>query len=261
MQLKEGRLRRQVPSWSSPRWQDFEVVELAGHDRFVFDFVACGTAIGCRARSAEWAGPVRKGEIVMAASPPDFHGKLIKVAADAALQGEAALVVFEGPRAVTWDGAAKIFLRAGRDVRVAKFISTEFGEATARRRVCLVAYPNKLIGNPMDTTTCRSLLAPPMAPHLEPTKTAPQSLWITPEKLVMDAGIPREPLLPLLKGHFWMDGVRKCLTNTGGPLRWPLRVPGEARVEDCIVHDPRGPCGKVRRLTPFGGLAMPGKTE
>ena len=187
----------------------------------------------------------------MAAFPPDFHGKLIKAAADAALQGEAALVVFEGPRAVTWDGAAKTFVRAGWDVHVAEFISTEFGEATARRRVCLVAHPNKLIGNPMDTTTCRSLLAPPMAPHLEPTKMAPQSLWITPEKLVMDAGIPREPLLPLLKGHFWMDGVRKCLANTGGPLRWPLRVPGEARVEDCIVHDPRGPCGKLRRLTPL----------
>ena len=41
-----------------------------------------------------------------------LHGNVAAQAAQAAIDGEAALVVFEGPRAVTWDSTAKQFLRS-----------------------------------------------------------------------------------------------------------------------------------------------------
>ena len=53
MKSKEGRLQRQVPQWAKPQWHDFMIVELAGPDCFVLDFMVSAKAIGCRARAAE----------------------------------------------------------------------------------------------------------------------------------------------------------------------------------------------------------------
>ena len=100
LQLKEQRLKRQVPRWNSPVWEHLRVVELAGQERFVFDFAAAAGALGCQVRTSKWAGPIQQGEIVLAAFPPDFHGKVASQAAQAAINGDAAVVVFEGPRAV-----------------------------------------------------------------------------------------------------------------------------------------------------------------
>ena len=248
LQLKERRLQRQVPRWSNPTWTSLKFVELAGQGRFVFDFAAAAEALGCQARKAPWAGPVEQDEIVMASFPPDFHGKVASQAIRAAIEGGAGLVVFEGPRAVTWEAAARQFLKATWSVHIGEFVTSEFGEAAVRRRVCLVASRDDLGGNPLELT-CRGKLAPPMNPHLDPTKGASDSQWIGPVKITMDGGIPRESLLPMIKGHFWLDRRRRNLVGTGGPLLWPLRVPNEEQVEPSLVWDPRGPSGRVRQLT------------
>ncbi|CAE7518170.1 unnamed protein product, partial [Symbiodinium sp. CCMP2456] len=80
-----------------------------------------------------------------------------------------------------------------------------------------------------------------------------------PQKIVVDAGIPREPLLPFLKGHFWDQGQRYNLVSTGGPLRWPLRD-GDG-VQECKVWDPRGPPGSVRVLTAEEVWACQGRSN
>ena len=80
-------------------------------------------------------------------------------------------------------------------------------------------------GNPLELTTCRSKLAPPMRPHLDPIKVVNDKQWIGPVRISMDGGIPRDPLTPMIKGHFWLEGQRRNLVGTGGPLLWPLRVP------------------------------------
>ena len=78
-------------------------------------------------------------------------------------------------------------------------------------------------------------------------REVPAEAWLNPKRIVIDAGIPREPLLSLAKGHFWMDGQRHMLMSTGGPLRWPLHEDG--KVQDSVVWDPSGPPGTVRLLS------------
>ena len=129
-------------------------------------------------------------------------------------------------------------------------MTTEFGEAAARRRVCLVATSNELTTDPLTQTTSRETLAPPMGAKLDATKDVAGLLWKYPIKLTLDAGIPRAPLLPMIKGHFWLQDGRRNLASTSGPLRWPLKVAGQEGVEDSFVYDPRGPCGAIRQLSP-----------
>ena len=153
MRLKERRLRRQVPAWGRPSWDKLDFVELCGQERRVCDFVVAAEAAGCKARRAAWKGPVGSNEIVMASFPPDQHGKVAAVATNTVLNGEARLVVFEGPRCVLWEATATSFTQAGWNVHVGEFVTTEFGEAAARRRVCLVASMCELAQDPLTQTT------------------------------------------------------------------------------------------------------------
>ena len=100
----------------------------------------------------------------------------------------------------------------------------------------------------LERTTCKGLLAPPMSSRIHPTKGVVGSQWIKPTKILTDAGVPRDPLLPVVKGHYWDQVGRHNLYGTGGPLLWPLRKSDSHMVEDCIVFDPRGPPGMVRKL-------------
>ena len=93
----------------------------------------------------------------------------------------------------------------------------------------------------------RGRLAPPAGALLRPAREVKQEQWIFPERTALDAGIPREPLLPMLKGHFWIQGERFNLVSASGPTRWPLRE-GDG-VQASVVHDPRGPAGAVRKLS------------
>ena len=240
MQLKERRLHRAIPSVLKPTWGNLCVVELCGTGRRVLDFVDAARAAGGHGRSASWRGPVEEGEVVMASFPPDQHGKVPLHAVAAAVS---ALAVFEGPSCVPWDCIAKEFDQCAWNVTVAESLSSEFGEASVRRRKCVAAAPRIDVSRALESTTLKGTIGPPVGAVLRHTKQN----WIIPERLVIDAGIPRNPLLPALKGHFWRDGVRCNLVSSGGPIRWPLRE-GEG-VQECVVWDSRGPQGAVRRLS------------
>ncbi|CAE7036810.1 unnamed protein product [Symbiodinium sp. CCMP2592] len=229
MQLKERRLKRAVPHTIAPKWSDFRAVELCGPDRVVKDFVEAAIAAGGQGRSSSWSGPVFPAEVVFASLPPDLHAKVILTASKTAIEGKAQLVIFEGPR------------------QVCEFLTTEFGELAARRRKCMVAAPHGSVQGLFVANTSRGTLAPPMSAVLGDARSTSVSQWIYPDTILVDSGIPREPLLPLLKGHYWVKGERHVLMSTSGPLRWPLCENG--KIQQCVVWEPRGPPGAVRLLT------------
>ncbi|CAE7205713.1 unnamed protein product [Symbiodinium sp. CCMP2592] len=247
MQLKERRLKRAVPHTIAPKWSDFRAVELCGPDRVVKDFVEAAIAAGGQGRSSSWSGPVFPAEVVFASLPPDLHAKVILTASKTAIEGKAQLVIFEGPRQVPWEKAARLFERAMWDTEVCEFLTTEFGELAARRRKCMVAAPHGSVQGLFVANTSRGTLAPPMSAVLEDARSTSVSQWIYPDTILVDSGIPREPLLPLLKGHYWVKGERHVLMSTSGPLRWPLCENG--KIQQCVVWEPRGPPGAVRLLT------------
>ena len=249
MQLKERRLRRSVPRALRFQWQDLHIVELAGKERLVTDLLDAAGNLGCDVRRAVWARPVHEGEIVMAAFPPHAHGKVARAATLATLDGKASLAVFEGPRTVPWEAIESEFEGAGWEISMDEFVTTEFGEAAARRRRCLVASPEFSVNQALVATSCRGMLAPPCRACLGPTRLVPEDHWIEPEKLVLDNGIPRDPLLPILKGHYWRGGVRHNLVGTSGPILWPLKEAETVGVQDRVVWDQRGPATKLRLLT------------
>ncbi|CAE6959396.1 unnamed protein product [Symbiodinium sp. CCMP2592] len=241
------RLKRAVPHTIAPKWSDFRAVELCGPDRVVKDFVEAAIAAGGQGRSSSWSGPVFPAEVVFASLPPDLHAKVILTASRTAIEGKAQLVIFEGPRQVPWEKAARLFERAMWDTEVCEFLTTEFGELAARRRKCMVAAPHGSVQGLFVANTSRGTLAPPMSAVLGDARSTSVSQWIYPDTILVDSGIPREPLLPLLKGHYWVKGERHVLMSTSGPLRWPLCENG--KIQQCVVWEPRGPPGAVRLLT------------
>ena len=147
------------------------MVEVAGNDK------------QGHVRTAGWSGPVFKDEVVFGSLPPDLHGKVIKVVTEAAVKGGVIALVLEGPRGVAWSTAAGYVSEHGWTVHINDFLTTEFGEAAARRRVCLVAASGGFEGNPMDRTTSSSSLAAPMSAQLEPARMAPAGHWGAPVRM------------------------------------------------------------------------------
>ncbi|CAE7778356.1 unnamed protein product [Symbiodinium sp. CCMP2592] len=258
MQLKERRLCRAIPHALQPRWENLRFVELCGPTRRVTDFLEAIQAAGGMGRRCTLHGPIEEGEIALASLPPDRHGHAIGAIVKACVQGPAGLVVIEGPRGVKWTSGIHLLEAAGWNYEVAEFVTTEFGEVAARRRTCVTASPHRKVEGALCATTSRGVLGPPMSSAIRPTRCVPPVCWLKPERVIIDAGIPREPLLPFLKGHFWNEGKRFNLVSTGGPLRWPLR--DGSGVQESVVWDPRGPPG-VRVLEPAEVWACQGRTR
>ena len=130
-------------------------------------------AAGGQGRVAPWNGPINEGEIVMASFPPDQNGEVAAQAVAAVIGGEAQLVVFEGPAVVPW----KYVVDTLANVAAEEFLTTEFGEAAVRRRVCVVAAPLIEVADALTSTTSRGRLAPPVGVLLGPTRTVAQRDW------------------------------------------------------------------------------------
>ncbi|CAE7377685.1 unnamed protein product, partial [Symbiodinium necroappetens] len=172
MQLKERRLSRSVPHALRPDWNQLRFVELCGPSRLVTDFVDAVEAAGSKARRAALWGPVEPGEIVMTSLPPDVHGKVVEAVFKASVDGEALLLVMEGPRGVAWDRALTLAERAGWSAELCEYVTTEFGEVAARRRRCIVASAQVEVKGSFGATTCRS--KHPGAPHERQVERHPE---------------------------------------------------------------------------------------
>ena len=112
-------------------------------------------------------------------------------------------MVFEGPCGLPWENIEGEFRQRDWNVTVDEFLTM-----AVRRRKCLVASPDIRVDGALATTTSRSTLAPPIGATLGHTREMCKDVWVFPEQVVMDSGIPRNPLMPILKGHFWMHGER-----------------------------------------------------
>ena len=176
MQLKERRLHRSIPHTLKPAWESLGFVELCGPSRLVADFCDVVHEAGGLVRRSALQGPVHKGEIVMTTLPPDVHGKALEAVVRACVDGPACLAVIEGPRGVDWDRGVCLLDGAGWDYEMAEFVTTEFGEVAARRRVCVVASGSLCVEGAFRATTCRGILGPPMSSVLRPTKGVPADL-------------------------------------------------------------------------------------
>lgn len=66
-------------------------------------------------------------------------------------------------------------------------------------------------------------------------------MWIQPEALILESGIPRERMLPNLVGRcYWEGGDRQTCHSMGGQETKSFN--------DLYVHDRRGPPRRLRRL-------------
>ena len=109
------------------------------------------------------------------------------------------------------DFVVKEFEKAGWEVFSGEFVTTEFGEAAARRRRCVVAPQTCAWRRPWTQHRVRESW-----PHLAEHVWTPYTQCL--EKVEIDTGIPRDPLLPVLKGH-----CSPQLVGTSGPILWPLK--------------------------------------
>ena len=159
------------------------------------------------------------GEIVVASFPPDNFGKAMFHAVGAAIAGEAALVVCEGPCGLPWENIEGEFRQRDWNVTVDEFLTTEFGEMAVRRRKCLVASPDIRVDGTLATTTSRSTLAPPIGATLGHNREMCKDVWVFPEQVVMDSGIPKNPLMPILERWelFGDSPRRRCGHARAGP--------------------------------------------
>ena len=171
--------------------------------------------------------------------------KIIRLGVD---QG-AWLTLVEGPRLVDWAYAQDYCTKHGLHEGMLDFVTTEFGELLARHRKCLVVSMKGPLPAEWEQMFVRSLVGAPATSAL----TNPPwdgLVWKKPYKLVLDSGIPRKPMMPIVVGHYWegTDEERHTLHSLGGPLRWPLVSDSPGHLEKLKVYDRRGPPGHLREL-------------
>ena len=116
LQLKERRLKRQVQKSLPIRWDRIRVVEWSCHGRSVKDFEAT-------------AGHLALGV--------DSQGRQLCKVVDTAKTAGATLCIIEGPRGVAWELAEEKCDQKQWGHGIIEFVTTELGEAAARRRRCL----------------------------------------------------------------------------------------------------------------------------
>ena len=244
LRLREQRLSRQIPAGLGIDWAKVSVREFAEEGRSVLDFE--------EARKAAAVGPGPGAVEVLAGSlGPDEGQKGFKRMVGQI--GAATWVcIVEGPHTSDW-GWREEHIRVQRGWRtyLLKFVTTEFGECAARSRCALIAWRHGAEMEDVEKLVVRSATARPLAAVVGKAQEDSTGLiWERPWRMSVEAGIPRQPLLPQVVGHVWRiaDGVRENLHGMGGPLRWPLKAASGAR-EVLWIYDRTGPAGHVRRVT------------
>eukprot|EP00435_Cladocopium_sp_Y103_P010990 s1238_g2.t2 len=246
LQLKERRLKRQVQQEPQIPWSCIRVVEWKARGRRVLDFEAVAGFLGARLEPAYQGEPL----ILCATLGVDEQGRHLHQVLEAAKTAQAWLVVVEGPRAVAWDIGEKKCQKQGWGQVLVEFVTTELGEAMARRRRCLFVRP----GGDLPTSCEEALVrvgAPVPVHTVLKQKPWEDLVWRRPARLQLESGIPRDRMLPCPIGHYARaeDGERETCHSTDGPCLWPKLKEGAKEVEPVYVFDRRGPPGHLRQLT------------
>eukprot|EP00435_Cladocopium_sp_Y103_P002944 s2186_g1.t1 len=246
LQLKERRMKRQVQQDPQIPWPSIRVVEWKVKGRTVLDYEMMAGLLGARLEAGTVGGPV----ILCATLGVDEQGRHLHQVLEAAKTSGAWLVIIEGPRAVAWDIGEKRCTAQGWGCKLVEFVTTELGEAMARRRRCLLVRPGGALPDSCEEGLVRVGAPVPVHTILK-QKPWEDLVWRRPARLQLESGIPRDRMLPCPIGHFaWSeDGERETCHSTDGPCLWPKLVEGKGGVEPVYVFDRRGPPGHLRQLT------------
>lgn len=242
MQLKDQRLRRTIDRPISPPWSKMKILEWTSGERMVRDFEIVASACGANKEEAEW--------VVCAATVGcDLEGKTLRKFLRWAEEACADVGVVEGPLMAGWKKLVEEGEERGWYVHMIEFVTTEFGEALARRRRAAVLTKVVIEAEIVEAGVVRAVVAPPLGAILD-KKDVNELVWRFPMKLEVTAGAPRNPLLPHIAAHFWEEPeVRRTAHGMTGPGKWPLRSKEGADYEELVLYDRCGPPGAIRALT------------
>ena len=246
MQLREKRMNRQLQKGPSVPWPSIRVVEWRAHGRKVLDFEDAARLLGARLE----AGQIGEPTILCASLGMDEQGRHFQRVLEAAKTVGAWLVLVEGPRAVAWDLGERRCQQRGWGSSIVEFVTTELGEAMARRRRCLVARPGGELPEDWQGGLVR-VGAPVPAGTILKQKPWEDLIWRKPMKLELESGIPRDRMLPCPVGHYFWEGEeeRRTCHSLDGPSLWPKVRDGGKAIEEMVMFDRRGPPGHLRALT------------
>ncbi len=218
MQLKEQRVRRSVEKPFGPPWAEILVKEWASGERQVKDFEAVAKACGaCR----------QEASVVVCAATVgcDIEGKVLTNFLRWASDANATVAVVEGPLLAGWRRMSEESMELGWYPQFLDFVTTEFGEALARKRRAAVLTRQPFEAEILEASVVRLGVAIPLGSVLEKKEVT---------------GAPRNPLLPHIAAHYWEKGypeVRRNAHGLTGPGKWPLRSKEGADYEELVLYD------------------------
>ena len=230
MQLRERRVLRQLQKEVTVPWPTIKVVEWSATGRKVKDFLEVAGHLGAKIDHQTDEGPV----ILCATLGVDSQGRQLCKVLDTACTIKAWFAVVEGPRAVAWELGEQKCHRRGWDCAVVEFVTTEFGEAMARRRRCMFISTEGIlpegwmdglvkVGNPVPVQTV--LKAKPWE----------DLAWSKPMRIELESGIPRDRMLPNPVGHFFFqEQERLTCHGVDGPAPWPKIEEGTGRLKEVV---------------------------
>ena len=250
LQLKARRQERQLQQTMVTAWDRIIVREWVNGKRKVRDFLDMAGSLGAKIEPAVENQPTEP-VVVCATVGVDMLGKQCRAALSFSIGQGAWVTILEGPRSVAWEMVETRCAQQGWHFGMEEFVTTELGEAMARRRRVAVIGHRGPLPAAWKEGLVRSLGVMPAAAAIGCPEWT-DLVWKKPVKLEMQPGIPRAPLLPHAVAHVWMTvgGERQVIHTTGGPLKWPTVSATEQKVEcEMVVYDRKGPPGYVREIT------------
>ena len=114
--------------------------------------------------------------------------------------------ICEGPHTSDWGWRERQLQQLGWQVRLVKFVTTEFGECAARSRCAMIAWRHDCGVEDVEKYVIRGATTRPMSAVVGKVEADHQGLaWVRPWKVSIEPGIPRQPLLPQVVGHVWKE--------------------------------------------------------
>ena len=253
--LKEKRMLRQLQKELEVPWHAIHVCEWTAGGRKLRDFEEVAMSLGALDKRGEDTPTLGCATLGV-----DLRGSCLRKALRFFQEKGAWVGLVEGPRQVAWELGEEWCCQQGWHWALEEFVTTELGEALARRRCCLVVSRWGLPEG-WQQAVVRVGVPVPMATILRKKEWNDQC-WMKPVKMEICGGFPHQPLLPQVVGHAWWeeDAERKNLHGTAGPGRWPLLEAPGGPLQEVVVFDRRGPPGAVRRLTTEELWRLQGRT-